>query len=267
MGLLSDLRARAVALGKELTESVVDSGHAAVYVRQLLRGSHADRAHVAAAAVSPASGPPVLLIHGYLATRGSLHLLEEGLARRGHVVMGFRFGPINLGDIRASAELVARKVESIAAQTSVEKVDVVGHSMGGLVALYYVKRLGGDKRVRRLVLLGTPAHGTWSALLGLFTAPLGLASLQLLPGSPFLRDLSNTPLPKGVDVVSVGALRDWLAPLSSTILDGVRHLSLPTGHTGLLIDAEVADKVAELLREPMPGAPEAPPVDGTPHPT
>jgi pimeloyl-ACP methyl ester carboxylesterase len=280
MGILADLRRRALTLTKEVTDNVVDSGHAAVYLRQLLRGHRADRGQGAAAvaaattAAAPDAGadarPPVLLIHGYLATRGSLHLLEQNLARRGHVVMGFRFGPINLGDIRASADLVARKVESIVAQTGVSRVDVVGHSMGGLVGLYYVKRLAGHRRVRRLVLLGTPARGTWSALLGLFTAPLGLASLQLLPGSPFLRELAETPLPPGVDVVSIGALRDWLAPIASTVLQGVRHISLPTGHTGLLIDEEVADIVTSLLREPSPpGSPPSspPPVDGTPRPT
>ena len=77
--------------------------------------------------------------------------------------------------------------------------------MGGLVGLDYLKRLGGRHRVRRLVMLGTPAQGTWSALLGLVTAPLGLASLQLLPGSPFLRELAERPLPPGAEVVSIGA--------------------------------------------------------------
>ena len=252
MGLLADLRRRALTLTKELTDNVADSGHAAVYLRQLLRGNRGSRPHVATddeVARAP-TGPPVLLIHGYLATRGSLHLLEGHLARRGHVVMSFRFGPINLGDIRDSAGLIARKVESIIAQTGVTHVDIVGHSMGGLVGLYYVKRLGGRHRVRRLVLLGTPAQGTWSALFGLVTAPLGLASLQLLPGSPFLRELAETPLPAGVDVVSVGALRDWLAPVASTALEGVRHISLPTGHSGLLVDDEVAELVAGLLRAP-----------------
>jgi triacylglycerol lipase len=165
------------------------------------------------------------------------------------VVMSYPMGPINLRDIRDSAGLIARKVESIVAQTGVTRVDIVGHSMGGLVGLYYLKRLGGRHRVRRLVLLGTPAQGTWSALLGLFTAPLGLASLQLLPGSPFLRELAESPLPAGADVVSVGALRDWLAPVASTVLEGVRHLALPTGHSGLLVEEEVADVVASLLRE------------------
>src|SRR5450432_1666993 len=244
MGLLSDLRTRALTLTKELTDNVVDSGHAAVYLRQLLRGNRGDRAHVDVATEAerrPTVGPPVLVIHGYLATRGSLHLLEQHLAQRGHVVMSFRFGPINLGDIRDSAGLVARKVESIIAQTGVSHVDIVGHSMGGLV--------------------------------GLFTAPLGLASLQLLPGSPFLQELAETPLPKGVDVVSIGALRDWLAPVSSTALAGVRHIALPTGHSGLLVDEQVADLVAGLLREPDGRADTTaetagqPHVDGTPRPT
>jgi pimeloyl-ACP methyl ester carboxylesterase len=268
MGLLADLRSRALTLTKELTDNVVDSGHSFVYLRQLLRGNRGDRGHATTdthgADERATPGPPVLLIHGYLATRGSLHLLEEQLTRRGHVVMSFRFGPINLGDIRDSAGLVARKVESIIAQTGVTQVDIVGHSMGGLVGLYYVKRLGGRHRVRRLLLLGTPAQGTWSALLGLVTAPLGLASLQLLPGSPFLRELAETRLPPGVDVVSIGALRDWLAPMATTVLTGVRHISLPTGHSGLLVDEQVADTVARLLREPSPPAPSGPNVDDPP---
>jgi len=158
----------------------------------------------------------------------------------------------NLGDIRDSAGLIARKVESVVAQTGVTRVDIVGHSMGGLVGLYYLKRLGGRHRVRRLVMLGTPAQGTWSALLGLFTAPLGMASLQLLPGSPFLRELAECPLPPGADVISIGALRDWLAPVASTVLEGVRHIAVPTGHSGLLVEEQVADIVTRLLREPSP---------------
>jgi triacylglycerol lipase len=246
MGLLDHLRARARGLGRE----VLDSGHAAVYLRQLLRGNRARREHVDGPDPEAGPpGPPVLLIHGYLATRGSLHLLERHLTQRGHVVMSYPLGPINLRDIRDSAGLIARKVESIVAQTGVTQVDVVGHSMGGLVGLYYLKRLGGRHRVRRLVMLGTPMRGTWSALFGLFTAPLGLASLQLLPGSPFLRDLAESPLPEGAQVISIGAERDWLAPLASTVLQGVRHLSVATGHSGLLVAEDVADVVARLLRE------------------
>lgn len=240
MGLLDDLRARAADLGKEMA----DSGHAALYVRQLLRGNRARTTGLP----ETCAGPPVLLIHGYLATRGSLHLLEQRLTDRGHVVMTYRLGPMNLGDIRDSAGLIARKVESLVAQTGVERVDLVGHSMGGLVCLYYLKRLGGRRRVRKLIMLGTPVRGTWTAALALGMLPFGRASLQLLPGSPFLRELAEGgPLP-GVEVVSVAGDRDWFAPVRTTALQGVRHLALPTGHSGLLVDEEVADAVDGLLR-------------------
>ena len=276
MGLFDDLGARLRKLRRGVAEvahdlvedvrqgvagGVADSGHSALYLRQLLRGNRARRAWSppASAAELPPGQPPVLLIHGYLATRGSLHLLERHLSGRGLVVMTYTFGPINLGDIRDSAGLIARTVESIVSQTDVKRVDIVGHSMGGLVGLDYLKRLGGRHRVRRLVMLGTPAQGTWSALLGLVTAPLGLASLQLLPGSPFLRELAERPLPPDADVVSIGAVRDWLAPLASTVLDGVRHISLPTGHSGLLVDAEVADVVTGLLLQGPSEGPRTPP--------
>lgn len=259
MGLLRELRTRARSLTRDLTSGVVDSGHAAVYLRQLIRGNRGAREHVTLPSSGTAEQPrPVLVIHGYLATRGSLHLLERQLTERGLVVMTYSLGPVHLGDIRDSAGLIARKVESIVAQTEVTHVDIVGHSMGGLVGLDYLKRLGGRHRVRRLIMLGTPTHGTWSALLGLVTAPLGLASLQLLPGSPFLRELADRPLPAGAEVISIGAIRDWLAPLSSTVLDGIRHIALPTGHSGLLVDDEVAKVVADLLLDgPPPGSVDA----------
>jgi pimeloyl-ACP methyl ester carboxylesterase len=249
VGFLDQLRARVLHLGREVADNVADSGHAALYLRQLLRGNRAPRAQRPQRDLVPtgAGQPPVLLIHGYLATRGSLHLLERQLVDRGHIVISYPLGTVNWGDIRDSAGLIARKVESIVAQTGVTRIDVVGHSLGGLVGLYYLKRLGGRHRVRRLIMLGTPAQGTWSAIFGLVTVPLGLASLQLLPGSPFLRELAEMPLPKGAEVVSIGANRDWLAPLSTTILDGVRHITLPTDHSGLLVDAEVAEVVAGLL--------------------
>ena len=271
---LAELRARAERLGREISGGVsggvADSGHAAVYLRQLLRGNRAKRVLRSLRRGSRAGGdgataatpgqPPVLLIHGYFATRGSLHLLESHLTMRGLIVMSYPLGrPINVGDIRDSAGLIARKVESIVAQTGIARVDIVGHSMGGLVGLDYLKRLGGRHRVRRLVMLGTPTQGTWSALFGLVTAPLGLASLQLLPGSPFLRELAERPLPDGAEVVSIGAVRDWLAPISSTVLDGVKHIALPTGHSGLLVDGEVAEVVVEILR----AGPSEGPVDAT----
>src|SRR5262245_7071672 len=114
MGLLDWVAERTADLGRD----IADSGHAAVYLRQLLRGSRAPTAHGgevhrhrAAPAPDTPPGPPVLLINGYLSNRGSLHLLERRLHERHHTVLTYRLPRMNLGDIRDTAALIARKVE------------------------------------------------------------------------------------------------------------------------------------------------------------
>jgi pimeloyl-ACP methyl ester carboxylesterase len=252
MRVLDWLSARTADLGR-------DAGSAVLYVRQLLRGN---RIRVAPESELPHAGaridpgrPPLLLLHGYMATRGSLHLLERRLTERGYLVFTYRAGPLNLGGIRQAAGVIARKVEALVGQTAVRTVNIVGHSMGGLVGLYYVKCLGGRDRVGKLLLLGSPVAGTWSALLGLVTAPLGRASRELLPGSSLLRELRTAPPPRGVEIITVSGERDFLAPDSATRLDGARHLTLPTTHTGLLVDPSVAEVIDGLLRDrPAPAA-------------
>jgi triacylglycerol lipase len=230
-----------------LGRGALDSKRAAAFVRHTLRGN---RVAPTRSQTSAQNHPPVLLIHGYLATRGSLHLLDRRLTERGHLVLTYRLGLVHAGDICESAARIAAKVESIVAQTGLERLDIVGHSMGGLVGLYYLKRMGGRRRVRRLVMLGTPTSGTWSALMGVALAPLARASLQLLPDSAFLRELGEGPLPEGVEIFSVAGDRDLLAPPGTTRLPGCRHICLPTNHAGLLVDVEVADVVDDLLSRP-----------------
>lgn len=225
---------------------VADSRRAVSWMRHTLKGN---RVQPTGMAEQVQGRPPVLLIHGFLATRGSLAPLERRLTAMGHLVLTYRLGVLHAGDICESAALIARKIESIAAQTNLDRMDIVGHSMGGLVGLYYVKRLGGRRRVRRLVMLGSPTSGTWSALLGLGTAPLGRASRQLLPDSAFLRDLEQGPLPKEVEIICVDGQRDRIAPTRTTQLAGVRHICLPTNHLGLLVDTQAANLVGEILAE------------------
>ena len=92
---------------------MTDSADSAVYLRQLIRGNRAP--HAQAASSAQTGRPPVLLIHGYLATRGSLHLLGRHLADRGHIVFSYPLGfPVNLGDIRDSALLERHEFSHLA---------------------------------------------------------------------------------------------------------------------------------------------------------
>ncbi len=237
---------------RRLTPSVRDdfhgARHALAYLRHLARGNRIQRK--AFFESIDGTHPPVLLIHGYLGTRGSMFLLERRLNDDGMCVFSFNLGTLNVRDIRTSAFLIHRKVESILSHTPVRKINIVGHSMGGLIGLYYVKKLGGHERVDKLVMMGTPYRGTWAALLGVATMGLlSTSAWQLLPGSSFLKELSTGPLPPSVQFYTISAERDWVCPPSSTPLEGAEPFTVPLGHSSLVVSDEVYRHVLWALRK------------------
>jgi triacylglycerol esterase/lipase EstA (alpha/beta hydrolase family) len=224
------------------------------YLRHLARGNRIGRRAFFETITD--DHPPVLMIHGFFGTRGSMYPLERRLNADGFCVFSFNLGTFNTRDIRSSAFLIHRKIESILAQTSVKRIDILGHSMGGLIGLYYVKKLGGADKVRKLIMMGTPLRGTWAAAAGIAT--LGLfssSSWQLLPGSDFLRELETGPLPPNVEYYTIAAARDWVCPLDSTHLEGATQLTVPLGHSSLVVSHEVYDRILWSLRHEPPPIP------------
>jgi triacylglycerol lipase len=218
------------------------------YLRHLARGNRIQRRKFFESIDE--NHPPVLLIHGYFGTRGSMFMLERRLNDDGVCVFSFNLGTLNVRDIRRSAFLIHRKIESILAQTPVKKIDILGHSMGGLIGLYYIKKLGGHEKVRKLVMLGTPLKGTWAALFGVATMGLfSTSAWQLLPGSAFLRDLELGPNPRSVQYYSITADRDWICPPASSTLEEASQMSVPLGHSSLVLSEEVYRHVLWALQQ------------------
>lgn len=245
------LEAPARWLGKRsgLGQDMTGGADGLSYLRHLVRGNRLRRRD--AFGDPNADQPPVLLIHGFLGTRGSMYMLERRLVEDGFVVVSFNIGTLNVRDIRRSAFMIHRKIERILAQTPSQKLDIIGHSMGGLIGLYYIKKLGGHARVRKLVMMGTPANGTWAALAGVMTLGLwSTSSWQLLPRSRFLDELHQGPLPPGVEVTTIAAARDWVVPLKTTRLSGANALTVPLGHSSLVVSEEVYRRVVNTLRPP-----------------
>lgn len=236
-------------LGKRSTvgQDVAGGADGLSYLRHLARGNRIRRG-ASFDAVTPAA-PPVLIIHGFLGTRGSMYVLERRLVEDGFVVVSFNLGTLNVRDIRRSAFLIHRKIERILAQTPAQKIDIIGHSMGGLIGLYFVKKLGGHARVRKLVMLGTPVRGTWAALAGVVTLGLwSTSSWQLLPRSRFLDELAQGPIPPGTEVHTIAAARDWVAPPATTRVQGASAVTVPLGHSSLVMSEEVYRRVVSALR-------------------
>jgi pimeloyl-ACP methyl ester carboxylesterase len=132
-----------------------------------------------------AAGTPILLVHGMIDNRMIFTVLRHQLRRRGFGrVFTINYSPAT-NDIRAAARDLSGAIEELVARTGYERVHVVGHSLGGLIARYYVQRLGGDERVHTLVTLGTPHGGSLMA----YALPVHLGR-QLRPGSDLLTELA-----------------------------------------------------------------------------
>jgi pimeloyl-ACP methyl ester carboxylesterase len=195
-----------------------------------------------------AAGTPILLVHGMVDNRSIFALLRRGLQRRGFGrVATMNYGPV-VGDVREVARDLAQAVEELCAETGYERVHVVGHSLGGLVARYYVQRLGGDERVHTLVTLGTPHQGTAHAYL----LPHNLVR-QLRPGSDLLRELAEPTPGCRTRFVSVWSdLDQMVVPQRNGRIEhpdlAVRNVLVPgSGHMSLPIDGRVVHEVSTVL--------------------
>ncbi|MCB5181693.1 esterase/lipase family protein [Streptomyces antimicrobicus] len=145
------------ALRAAVLEAVVLAGHVVLYPTGIRQERAAAGGRCAA---RPGRRPPVLLLHGFNDNRSVFVLLRRALGADGlRRVEAYNYSPFT-SDLRDTARLLAARVEELCERTGHERVDIVGHSLGGLAARYYVQRLGGDVRVRTLVTLGTPHGGT-----------------------------------------------------------------------------------------------------------
>src|SRR5262245_49484222 len=187
---------------------------------------------------------PVILLHGYGMNRMSFYWLGRALARRG-------LGPlcamsyVTLRSVRNSAQRLARFVERVCENEGASEVDVVCHSLGGLVARYYAARLGGAARVRRIITIGTPHQGTLCARVA-----VDRGGFDLRPRSSLLEELAACACPDTVSVTSIWSRDDnVIVPPENAALgtggDDVVFEDL--GHMALLRSPRVADVVAARL--------------------
>lgn len=195
----------------------------------------------------------VVLVHGYGGNRTTFLPLRAYLRAHGvRQMLSF--------DYRASGgiEAAARGLRDYLRQ-SVRggRVDLVCHSLGGLVARVYLEQLGGARRVDRCISLGTPHRGTYNAY--------WLASRvgrELRPDSALLERLAaSAARPSRVQYTSIVAGADNVVIPRVFAADGdVVHVP-DVGHLGMLFSPGVFRAVLErLLPSPLP---EAAPVTAT----
>jgi pimeloyl-ACP methyl ester carboxylesterase len=197
-------------------------------------------------------GPrPVIVLHGYAMNRANFALLARRLAAAGlGPVYGFEYW--TLGRVARASHQLADFVAEVRAQTGAAQVDVIGHSMGGVVARYYVAFGGGDGVVAHLVTLGSPHLGSDLSALG-----LGHARRELVAGSHLLERLAVAPPPAHTRVTSIWSRADELVPgARQTPLAGAETILVDDiGHVGLLASGRVAHAIIARLQTASPSSP------------
>lgn len=220
---------------------------------------------------SPASAAPakdpVVIVPGF--TTGPVIdtgyiPLRDRLRSSGYDVTMLVYPDYGLGDIRTNSQRLANTIASVRARTGAAKVDLVAHSMGGLVSRYYIKSLGGSSSVDSLIMMGTPNYGTSLANVASFLtfgSCIGIeACNQMAAGSSFLASLNAgddtigsvryTSIATKVDLVVTPYGNAFLANdgnIANITVQNQCFLRLP-GHLGLIFDGAVADGVRDALR-------------------
>ncbi len=221
--------------------------------------------------LTPDRPRPVILQHGTTENRlANWSGMGPFLANQGFCVFAPNLGYYNnipgLDYIEKSAAQLSTYVDSVLAKyPGVSKVDIVGHSQGGMMPRYYIKNLGGAAKVNRLVGLAPSNNGTTLSgianlakvfgITGVVEA-VGPAFAQQIKGSPFITALNaGDPTPGDVkyDVLVTNG-DQVVTPYRSAFITGASAWTAQNGcileaseHLQFSYSTRVQTKVANLL--------------------
>lgn len=198
-----------------------------------------------------AAETPILLVHGIVDNHAIFTVMERALRRRGfQTLSAYDYGLLTHNIPRAAVRL-GDAIEKLSAASGYERIHVIGHSLGGLIARYYVQRQAGDRHVHTLVTLGTPHQGTQLA----WAAPLLPLVRQLTPNSSVIQELAE-PAPgcRTRFLAFYSDIDHLILPGRNARLDhpdlNVRNIAVRgVGHLSMANNGGIASTIAGALRQ------------------
>jgi triacylglycerol esterase/lipase EstA (alpha/beta hydrolase family) len=191
----------------------------------------------------PDGQAPLVFVHGHGGNRGNFLLMSWLFwlaGRKRSYRIQFRSGR----GIEQQAQDLAGFVERVCQVNQEPQVDLVAHSLGGVVARIGLQESGMAERVRTFVSLGAPHAGTY---------PARYANTEILknlrPGSELVRRINEKTIPAGVRVVCLFSHNDlFVLPAESAVLQGAEVVDLtPFTHYSYLLDPKGFEAVRRAL--------------------
>lgn len=218
----------------------------------------------------------VLLVHGLGDTKDNTEKsrIYSELKKYFNVhAIDYLSGPDNAyGDIRDYAKTLDEIIETTKSENQVKKVDIVAHSMGGLISRFRIQKIK-DYDIDKLIMIGTPNHGSDFSrqipfnILQFFINPSYAISLvfnekyqsenpnqainQMLPGSDFLFEL-NGNYASELDVSKGGVLDNISTNVKYAVISGSQLATFSSDRKGFVKgDGIVPFNSAKLSNVPI----------------
>lgn len=205
-------------------------------------------AFAVAPAAHAAPSRPVIFVHGYTGSASNWTTAMSVFRAAGYSSSQlYAYEYNSYGDNRVNASGLASYVSQVKSRTGASQVDIVNHSMGGLVSQYYLKVLGGHPNVGRLASIAGANHGTTYAGACL----VFLTCQQMYPGSLFIQQITAGDETPGNTRYATwySACDGIIIPYTSTRLDGATNNNvLCQTHLGFLTDLSVLNEIAQFTK-------------------
>jgi len=196
-----------------------------------------------------ASSPPrrgVVFIHGFVCNRGLWTPWLKQLRASGHCYMAVNLEPV-FGSIDEYVPTIEQAVVRVTEATGMPPV-LVCHSMGGLAARAWLRAMSGAGRVRHVITIASPHHGTWLARFG-----LQQNSRQMRRDSQW-----RAALESGVEASAYAGFTCWYTncdnivfPASTATLPGARNVLVRgPAHVELAFHERVMAESLALIAAP-----------------
>lgn len=221
---------------------------------------------------------PIVLVAGMTQTEDTVAPLVAALRAKQFDVSVFVPANDGLDDIAGYAKALAPVVEAVRRKSNAAKVDLIGHSEGGVTARRYVKDQREGAPVQNLISLGSPQQGTDLGVMNAVLRALGIAYLskgleQMITGSDFLEELNGADATPGdIRYVTIGTREDIVTqPVAHAGIPGAENLDMQAecperkvGHFGLFEDGWVLQVITSVLAgEAASGDCDAKPLGGS----
>jgi len=227
---------------------------------------------------------PVVMVHGF---NSDFHAWDKYLGPQGYLAAiglhGYAVGDgqvpgvLNTGSlsnptartntIAQNAVILGEYIDHVQSATGAEKVDLLVHSMGGMISRYYLDRVMTDVDVAQLIILGTPMAGSDCARLPASLGILLPATLEIQPS--YMVGVFNQQIyrRRGVPFYALAgtklndAVQSPCTPVPSDVVvtvDSVKAIPMPVQeisllHTELNVVPEVFDSFVRPLLQTPPG--------------